>query len=321
MVFEYNYKNLPLYAYNKHLATIVPSIFRKVNGIEYLRERLILKDNDFLDIDVVYNKNNKAVILSHGLEGNSEKSYIKGTAKLFLENGWDIIAWNCRSCSGEMNKAKRIYHHGEVEDIGEVVDWAVVKNQYKSIGLIGFSMGGVINTKYIATQKANLSDKLTFNIAVSTPCDLEACALTLDQKNNFIYKRKFFKSLKDKLMLKADQYPGMIDTDLLQRIKYWRDFDEHFSAGMNGFANRRAFYQQATLNNFLEDVTIPTLILNAANDPLIPIESNPSSIAKSNKMLQVEITKYGGHCGYSLRKDEYTYAERSALRFAEGSVG
>ncbi len=318
MIHLKTYNNFPLYAYNPHFATILPSVFRNITEVNYLRERLILKDNDFLDIDTINNNKQKAVILSHGLEGNSDKHYIKGTAKLFLQHGWDVIAWNCRSCSGELNKAQRIYHHGDVEDIGEVVEWASLKDQYKTIGLIGFSMGGVINTKYIATQKDNLSEKLAFNIAISTPCDLEACALSLDQKNNFIYKRKFLTSLKNKLMLKAEQYPGMIDIERLQTIKKWSDFDEYFSARMNGFANRREFYQQSTLLNFLEEVNIPTLILNAANDPLIPFDSNPISMAKFNKKLQVEITKYGGHCGYTQRNDEFTYAERSALKFAEG---
>lgn len=311
-----NYDQLPIYAYNHHLATIIPSLFRNIKDVNYSRERLYLKDKDFIDLDLLKNNNNKIVILTHGLEGNSEKHYIKGTAKLFLENNWDVIAWNCRSCSGELNNARRIYHHGDTDDISEVVNWASLNNHYKTIGLIGYSMGGVINTKYLATRTDQHPATLSFNIAVSTPCDLEACALTLDQSNNIVYKRKFLNSLKKKLILKSAQFPDYIDIAKLHTIKFWSEFDEHFSAKMNGFANRKEFYQQATLLNFLEDVKIPTLILNAENDPLIPVSSNPVKIAKNNKYIELVLSKYGGHCGFTIRNNAYTYAERCALEFA-----
>lgn len=317
MILESNYNNIPLYAYNKHLATIIPSVFRKVEGIYYTRKRITLSDSDFLDIDGLYNNNNRVVVLSHGLEGSADKQYIKGAAKLFSENGWDVVAWNCRSCGGEMNEALRMYHHGDVHDIGEVVDWIKSLNIYQTIGFIGFSMGGVINSKYLATKSGEVDSAIAFNVAISAPCDLEACALALDERKNKVYKSKFLNSLKTKLIQKEAQFPGSIDVDRLRSIKIWSEFDEHFSAKMNGFNNRKEFYRQATLLNFLSDIKVPTLILNSFNDPIIPATSNPVELAKTSKIVNLESPKYGGHCGYTIKGEYYTYAEKRSLEFAD----
>ena len=106
LIKESSYKP-PFYLKNAHLATIVPNMLRKVNGIKYHRERIDTSDGDFLDLDWIKDKGEKLVIISHGLEGSSDRHYIKGTAKLFSNNGWDVLAWNCRSCSGELNRKPR----------------------------------------------------------------------------------------------------------------------------------------------------------------------------------------------------------------------
>ena len=116
------YPNPPFYQFNGHLQTIIPGIFRKVKGVNYDRERLELSDGDFLDLDWIRKGNKNIVLLSHGLEGDSDRQYILGAAKYFSQNGWDVLAWNCRSCSGEMNRNPRLYHHGDIEDIGTVVN-------------------------------------------------------------------------------------------------------------------------------------------------------------------------------------------------------
>ena len=119
------YPGPPAYQYNGHLQTIVPSLTRRVTGVTYERERLILADGDFVDLDWVDNAQNRLVILTHGLEGDSNRQYIRGTARLFSQHNYDVLAWNCRSCSGEMNRAFRLYNHGEIGDISEVIDHAL----------------------------------------------------------------------------------------------------------------------------------------------------------------------------------------------------
>lgn len=152
------YPGPPRYLFNGHLQTIVPSVFRKVEGVVYERERFFLSDGDFVDIDWLDTRSKKLVVLTHGLEGDSGRHYIKGTAKLFSQNGWDVLAWNCRSCSGEMNKAFRLYNHGEIGDISELINHALRTKHYEKIVLVGYSMGGNISLKYVGAKGKELPD-------------------------------------------------------------------------------------------------------------------------------------------------------------------
>ena len=305
------------YSYNKHLSTIVPVITRKVEGVDYSRERLTLSDGDFLDLDWIKGGHNRLLILTHGLEGNSNKHYVKGMALQFLKTGWDILSWNCRSCSGEMNKGPKLYHHGDIGDITEVFEHAIKINHYSKIGLAGFSMGGVINSKFLVKTKFQESGIICVNIAISTPCDLKACAQTLGLKKNFIYKNKFLKSLTAKLIAKEAQHPGLIDLDLLSTISSWYEFDNKISAPFIGYKNAEELYANASINQWLTDIKVPTLILNSLDDPLIPIESNPFEIAKSSRFINLAFTKKGGHCGFQQKNSFLSFSEDYTLSFVD----
>ena len=119
-----SYPGPPAYLRNGHLQTVVPSVFRKVKGVDYERERLELPDGDFLDLDWLDSRSKRLLIVTHGLEGDSHRHYVKGTAKLFSAAGWDVLAWNCRSCSGEMNRAFRLYNHGEMATLPQ---WCIIR--------------------------------------------------------------------------------------------------------------------------------------------------------------------------------------------------
>ena len=128
---------------------MIPGLFRRVKGVDYQRERIETADEDFLDLDWLRNavSSRRLVVITHGLESNSKASYCMGTAKFFVQNGWDALAWNCRSCSGEMNRNFRMYHHGDTEDISAIVQHALSTGCYDTIVLVGYSMGGNITLK------------------------------------------------------------------------------------------------------------------------------------------------------------------------------
>ena len=139
----------PFFLRNGHVGTLYPSLFRKVEGVKYNRERIPTPDDDFLDLDWSTGDNNqKCVIVSHGLEGSSSRPYVQGMVKLFGDQGWDAVGWNCRSCSGEINLQPILYHHGATQDIRLVVDH-VVSRGYSQVAMIGFSMGGSMTIKYL----------------------------------------------------------------------------------------------------------------------------------------------------------------------------
>ncbi|GAB3941907.1 alpha/beta fold hydrolase [Spirosoma harenae] len=311
------YPGPPAFQYNGHLQTIIPSLTRTVKGVVYERERLTLSDGDFVDLDWIDNSCNQLVILTHGLEGDSNRQYIRGTAKLFSQANYDVLAWNCRSCSGEMNHEFRLYNHGEIGDISEVVQHALKTKHYDKIVLVGYSMGGNITLKYLGVHGKQLPDVVKGGVAISSPTDLGASAQLLDRAANRFYRNRFMKKLVVKISQKAERFPGRIDLSKLRQVKLWRDFDEFFSAPINNYQNAEDFYAQASAVNFMPDISVPILLLNAQNDPLLSLECSPGWLAEAHKYIYLETPKAGGHVGFQVYGDGYTYAERRALAFLE----
>ena len=188
----------PFYLFNGHWETIIPSAFRTIKDVTYQRERLELADGDFLDLDWLRDQSQKLVVISHGLEGSSERHYSKGMAKYFSQRGWDAVAWNCRGCSGEINRLPRFYHHGATEDIAAVIQHAINLKKYSTIALVGFSMGGSMTLKYLGENSKKLHPSIKGGVALSVPCDLGASARELDRPNQLFYRNRFLKKLEKK---------------------------------------------------------------------------------------------------------------------------
>lgn len=309
------YPGPPRYLFNGHLQTVIPSVFRKIKGVAYERERLTLSDGDFVDLDWLDRGSKKLVVLTHGLEGDSHRHYVKGTAKLFAQHGWDVLAWNCRSCSGEMNRAFRLYNHGETGDIAEVINHALRTKHYENVSLVGYSMGGNISLKYVGIRKNDLPDVVRGVAAFSAPTNLKTSAQLLDLPQNRLYRERFKNKLLKKITEKDRLYPNRIDLTKLKEVKVWKDFDDYFSAPVNGYRDADDFYEQASAANFIENVSIPVLICNAQNDPILNADCAPTFLAEKSSSIFVETPKEGGHVGFMVANDEFSWAERRALEF------
>ena len=309
----------PFYLFNQHLETIIPSMFRKVRGITYQRERIDLKDGDFLDLDWLKDKNDGLVIISHGLEGSSDRHYVKGMAKLFQKHQWDILAWNCRTCSGVMNRTARFYHHGATEDLKAVIDYAVSQGKYKMIVLIGVSMGGSLTLKYLG-ENQNFPEELLAATVFSVPCNLKSSVMALEKRKNAFYKRRFLKKLKRKIKAKAEIMPDIIAVDDFQEIRKFNDFDNKYTAPLHGFADAEDFYQKASAENYLMEINLPTLIVNAKNDPFLPDACYPIAIAEGHDSIYLEMPLHGGHVGFTLPGEEFNWAEKRSLAFVNDII-
>jgi predicted alpha/beta-fold hydrolase len=141
---------------NKHLETIIPALFRKID-ILYKRERVELPDGDFMDLDHVNNDSKNLLVLFHGLEGSSNSQYIKGFSKYFSNQGFDICAVNFRSCSGENNRLLKSYHSGKSDDVDLIINHIVTNKNYSKIILGGFSLGGNVLLKYLGEQAEKIN--------------------------------------------------------------------------------------------------------------------------------------------------------------------
>lgn len=305
--------NAPLLAFNSTLQTIIPNT-RRIQ-LNYKRERLTLSDGDFVDLDWLTQNADQLVVLTHGLAGCSTDVYIAGMAAWLFQQGYDVLAWNCRSCSGEVNRKLRLYFHGEIEDIHEVILHALQKKDYQSIHLVGFSMGGSIVLKYAGVHSTHLPSPVKKVVAISTPCDLASSAVVIDDPINWYFRRRMSKPLKEKALAKADAYPEIIDSNNMKYVKTWRDFDEYFGAPINGFKSTEALYKAGSAINFMDGIQIPTLILNARNDTFLAPASYPETFCKNHPFVYLEIPKQGGHVGFPSKTYKRTWAEERVGRF------
>jgi len=296
---------------NGHVSTIYPSLFRKPINLNFERKRINTPDNDFLDVDVLSKGSSKALILCHGLEGSSASKYISGTADLASQSNWDCIAMNYRGCSGEMNKQLRMYHSGATDDIDTVINHFADK--YSEIHLVGFSLGGNLVLKYCGERQ--LIDKVRSVVAISVPTDLRIGSMLLSKKSNFIYTANFLKSLKSKLHQKHQQYSDKIDLDKLKLVKTVYDFDEHFTGPIHGFKDAVDYYTQCSSAQFIENIKIPGLIINAKDDPIVPVSTMPFKQVKANKNMSLIPTQFGGHVGFIQKGKKYCWEEERIVEF------
>lgn len=313
------YGSPPSYLFNGHLETIVPSLFRKVLGIVYSREKINTPDGDFLNLDWSKVGSQRLLIISHGLEGDSRRHYVMGLVKLFNQNGMDVLAWNNRTCGGEINIKPILYHHGASYDLNAVIEHVISLEKYDEIYLSGISMGGAQTLKYLGEKGIDLPSEIKKAAVYSTPCNLPASAATLKLRKNLFYKNRFLGKLKKKMEAKAIQFPDLIDLELLRRVDDFDTFDTQFTAKLHGFKDARDFYKSVSADNWMPQISIPTLIINAENDPLIGQESYPLRLAESKSEIILEMPKRGGHTGFMVPDQEFTWAEYRFLDFFSGN--
>jgi hypothetical protein len=305
----------PIFFKSGHLSTIYCGLVRKVDGVVQKRERIRLSDSDFLDLD--WSDSNtptrKLVILLHGLEGDGQRPYITGSAKLFNQNGFDACAVNFRGCSGEPNTLYRSYHSGATEDLEEVITHILNNYPYSKIYLNGFSLGGNLLLKYLG-ERSTVPKEIKGAVAISVPCNLRSSCEQLLTPKNILYAQRFKKHLIAKLRQKQPLFPERITDSDIKNIKTLKDFDDIYTSRAHHFKDALDYYTQCSSLQFLPNITVPSLIINAKNDSFLGEECYPIFEAGQNENLFLEIPKYGGHVGF-WGKNNCTYTEKRSLDF------
>ncbi|WP_421806043.1 YheT family hydrolase [Flagellimonas sp.] len=305
----------PLLFKNGHFATIYSGIIRSVNGVVQKRERITLSDGDFLDLDWSdsVTQTQKLVILLHGLEGDAQRPYITGSAKILNQNGYDTCAVNYRGCSGEPNVKYRSYHSGATEDLIEVLNHILNTKNYSEIYLKGFSLGGNLLLKYLG-EGNDVPKEIKGAVAVSVPCNLHDSCKQLLSIKNIMYAIKFKGNLLDKLRQKQHMFPNKISDNDIKSIKTLKDFDDIYTSQAHGFEDALDYYKKSSSLQFLPHIQVPSLIINAKDDSFLGPECYPIKETDRNTKLFLEMPSYGGHVGF-WGKNNITYTEKRALAF------
>lgn len=308
--------NPPWWQFNGHMQTIIPALTRKVRpDLQARRERISTPDDDFLDLDWYQRGSKVLVIVSHGLEGDSQRAYVLGMVRALLHTGADCLAWNYRGCSGEMNRQARFYHSGATDDLHTVVQHASQQG-YAAICLAGFSLGGNLTLKYLGEQGVAAQGIIAAAVTFSVPLNLDSSCTVISQPGNWMYSDRFLRSLRQKVNEKEAAMPGTFDLQLLQRIQRLREFDDHFTGPMHGFRDAVDYYTQCSSIRFLDQIKVPALVVNALNDPFLAPDCFPEQTYRGHAFVQVEVPRRGGHVGFRLQgRSDYYWSELRAQAF------
>ena len=283
----------PWYLRNRHVQTILPVLTGRNAGPLFRRERLELPDGDFLDLDWIKSGHERLAILCAGLEGNSRDPGMLRLARSFEADGWDVLSWNYRSCSGVLNRLVRSYHSGATEDLAAVVSHAGVR----PVALVGCSIGGNLMLKYLGEGPPPAH--IVGAVAISAPVDLASTARALDRRpGNRLYLRRLIASLGKKVRAKAVAMPGLINLDGLKGLHGFEHFDDRFTAPIHGFLSAEDYWKKCSARQFLPGINVPTLLLSAQDDPFLTPEAFPFSEAANNPKLTLEVPAAGGHLGF-----------------------
>jgi len=291
----------PILLRQKDLNTIVPALTRKVKPLSYQRQRLELTDGDFLDLDYS-NANTRTqpiVAVFHGLEGDSDSAYVRGTCHALNQAGWDTVAVNFRSCSGEPNRLYTAYHSGLTLDLHEVVEH--LSGTYNNIYLVGYSLGGSLSLKYTGEQGENINEKVKAVVGISVPCDLTTSCKNLQRRRNYLYLRRFLRTLRKKALYKIDAFPeqATFSASDIKRTRNFYSFDNLYTAPAHGFKDAEDYYSSCSAKHFIPGIKTPTLLINALDDPFLTPECYPYEAAKDHPYFHFMTPKRGGHVGFA----------------------
>ncbi len=282
-----------------HLQTVWPTLFRRVADSPCRRERLELPDGDFLDLDWSQGEGRTALaVLSHGMEGDGRRWYVRAMGQVLNRAGYDTLAWTMRGCGPEPNRLPRFYHAGAVEDLDAVVGRASREGKYEKIALVGFSLGGNLLLKYLGERGTRFPGPVAAGVAVSPPCDLAAAVNRIHAPANRVYLKRFMRSFRRKIRGKAALYPRAVSVDGLEGVRDLRSFDNRYTAPLNGFRDAEDYWRRASALPVLPGIEVPTLILSAQDDPFLPEECFPSAVAAASPCLFLEAPRHGGHVGF-----------------------
>ncbi|MCQ4267961.1 hydrolase [Pseudomonas stutzeri] len=303
-----------------HLQTLWNPFLRSAPALARRRERLWLADGDFIDLDWhgPHDAAAPLVLVLHGLTGSSSSLYVLGLQQQLAARGWASVAINWRGCSGEPNLLPRAYHSGASDDLGEVINHLQASRPLAPLHAVGYSLGGNVLLKYLG--ESGVSSPLRKAVAVSVPFRLDQCADRIGLGFSRLYQAHFMKAMvayvKDKQRLFRERdlqqhLATLSGLGTLDGMRTFWDFDGRITAPLHGYRDAQDYYRRASSRYFLPDIAIPTLLIQAADDPFVFRHSVPEP-SELSPTTTLELHAHGGHVGFiegTPRRPRY-YLER-----------
>ena len=278
-----------------HLQTLWAAVVRRRGKPVLERERVELPDGDFLDLDWHGRDSGSAplVLLLHGLEGSSKSPYAWGMLAAFRRVGWPAVVMHFRGCGGEPNRLARCYHSGETRDLDWIVDELGRRFPDRPLFAAGVSLGGNVLLKWLGELGSEAP--LAGAAAISVPFDLGRSADRIEKGFSKVYRRYLVRQMHLKIRAKFGTWSeSPIDLSKLPRWRTFREFDENVTSPLHGFDGAEDYYRKSSSGPYVPRIRIPTLIVQARNDPFVPGAFLPSP----SPSVRVEASPHGGHAGF-----------------------
>ena len=219
------------------------------------------------------------LILVHGLESSSQSHYMRSTARKALERKLDVIRINLRACGNSIHLSETLYHAGLSEDLLKVCLYAVQHLNYQQVVVAGFSLGAQLVLK-MAGESGAQYHWLKGACAISPPLNLAESSKAIMRPDNYIYERYYYRSMRQTYQKRRRWWPEKTNLAILKKAKNLQAFDEFVTAPEFSYANAQDYYQQNSAENFLAEIKVPTRIIHAVDDPIIPFDSHRRAIEK-----------------------------------------
>ncbi len=288
----------PFWLTHRHAQTLYGALFVPQARPRWQRQRWTTPDDDFIDVDLLEGKGDAPVlVIFHGLEGSTDSRYVRALAHSAQRAGWAVVAPNFRGCSGIMNRLPRTYHAGDSAEIQWILARVRSRHAHVPLHAVGISLGGNMLLKWLGEQGPQASRLLTCAAAVAAPLDLHAVGDHLARGFNRIYTHHFLTTLKQKAQLKFNQYPGLFDLAATLKARNLREFDDRFMAPLHGFSDVNDYWTRCSSKPWLTGIRVPTLLLNAQDDPFVPQAVLPQEQQCAAGVIR-DFPARGGHVGF-----------------------
>jgi len=281
---------------NRHMQTILPKVHEGRWNVRFRRETWHTPDDDFIDVDIAA-EGARMLLVFHGLEGSSRSHYAQALCAAAIARGWGAAVIHFRGCSGAPNLAPRAYHSGDSLELNWMLERAARRWPGAQRMAIGISLGGNVLLKWLGERGSQAAGLLDAAAAISAPHDLALSAASLSAGVNRFYTWVFLRTLKQKSLVKLQRYPGLFDRERMLSARTFFDFDDSVTAPLHGFAGAHDYWQRSSCGQFLGEITLPTLIINARNDPFLPVRALPTS-RDIGPGVQLAYPDTGGHVGF-----------------------
>ncbi len=238
----------------------------------------------------------RTALLVHGLSGSHASPYMMRIARKLNGRGIRTFRMDLRGCGAGLALARLPYHSGRSDDTAAALAAIAQLCPQSPTSLVGFSLGGTISLNLLADTNNPPPPNLDRCLAICPPIDLAASVAALRIGANRLYDRFFVRTLLQQMDAQLQVRPDSPRTVFARPPRGMGEFDNAYTAPICGFGTAENYYRQCSPISSLPEVRLPTLILAAADDPLVPRACFDE--ARLSPTTALHITQFGGHLGF-----------------------